>query len=316
MTSIEDGEFVDIHGLPQWVTIRGRDAANPPLMILPGAGGWLSIMGPFFAPWEQAFTLVQWDQPGTGWTLARSGAEATGPLSFDRLARDGLAVVDHVRARLGARRIGLLALSMGGCVGLRMLKTSPERFYAYAANGQVTDWAAQERASYARILAKARRDADAEAAQALERIGPPPWADIADDAVRGQYANAFTPAELAAYPPEVRAALYAQGAAPHVPANLAPPDPRAAAMAAFVALKPQLAAFDAAALGLDYAVPLAFLQGKEDDHTPAAEVRAFAERLRAPSVTVDLIEGGGHMSWLMRDVMLELLLRRVRPFAA
>jgi pimeloyl-ACP methyl ester carboxylesterase len=232
------------------------------------------------------------------------------------LARDGLAVVDHVRARIRTERIGLLALSMGGCVGLRMLKAEPARFYAYAANGQVTDWAAQERASYDRVLAKARAEADAEAIEALERIGPPPWADIAADAVRGQYANAFTAAELAAYPAETRAALYAQGAAPHIPPNLDPPDPRAAAMAAFVALRPQLAAFDAAALGIDYAVPLAFLQGKEDDHTPAAEVCAFAERLRAPSVTVDLIEGGGHMSWLMRDVMLELLLRRVRPFAA
>jgi pimeloyl-ACP methyl ester carboxylesterase len=204
---------------------------------------------------------------------------------------------------------------MGGAVGLAMIRQRPEAFYAYAANGQVTDWARQERASYAAVLAKARQDQDAAAIAALETVGPPPYATVAEDAVRGAYANAFTPAELAAYDAPTRAALYTQKEGAHIPPGLAAPDPRQAAMAAFVALKPQLAAFDAARLGLDYAVPMAFLQGAQDRHTPAAEVAAFAAQVRAPSVSLDLIEEGGHMSWLLVEPMRELLLRRVRPFA-
>ena len=66
--AIDQGLFLDIDGLPQWVTLRGRDLANPALMILPGPGGAFTSWAAFFAPWETAFTLVQWDQPGGGAT--------------------------------------------------------------------------------------------------------------------------------------------------------------------------------------------------------------------------------------------------------
>nr|QQZ51358.1 hypothetical protein JKL49_10060 [Phenylobacterium glaciei] len=45
----------------QQVTLSG---VGPPLLILSGPGVAFSRMPRLFAPWEGAFTLVHWDQPG------------------------------------------------------------------------------------------------------------------------------------------------------------------------------------------------------------------------------------------------------------
>src|SRR5471032_1650909 len=34
--AIDEGRFVDINGMPQWITIRGRDLSNPVLLLLHG----------------------------------------------------------------------------------------------------------------------------------------------------------------------------------------------------------------------------------------------------------------------------------------
>ena len=41
-TPIDEGAFVPIDGVPQWVTIRGRDRANPALVIVTGPGAAFS----------------------------------------------------------------------------------------------------------------------------------------------------------------------------------------------------------------------------------------------------------------------------------
>ena len=71
--SIDEGTFVPINGVDQWVTIRGSALNNPVLLILAGPGAAFTRMAPFFAPWEQSFTLVQWDQPGGGATHGKNG---------------------------------------------------------------------------------------------------------------------------------------------------------------------------------------------------------------------------------------------------
>lgn len=315
MSAIEDGQFVKVHGEDQWVTIRGRSAENPAVMILGGAGAGLTALAPLFAPWEAGWTVVQWDQPGAGWTVAKNGpAEA---LSFDRLAADGLAVVEHALQRLGQQRLVLFCLSGGSIPGLQMIQARPDLFAAYVAQGQVTSWARMEALSYRMLLGEARARGDAAAVADLDGIGPPPWADVMADAVHGTYANAFTPAEAAAVPPGLMGKVHSPppdaGWRPH---DLAPVDPYASSLAAFAALKPELAAFDAEALGLEFEVPMLFFQGARDAHTPAAEVEAYAAKLAAPLVRYVPLDDAGHSAIFMAERMLGLLDAHVRPLAA
>jgi pimeloyl-ACP methyl ester carboxylesterase len=315
--AIDQGLFLDVNGLPQWVTLRGKDLANPPLMIVGGPGAAFTSWAPFFAPWEAAFTLVQWDQPGGGATWARNG-DATGPISLERLVHDGLDVAGLALARLGGERLILLGSSGGSIVGLQMIRRRPELFCAYVGTGQFVDWARQDALGYALVLGEARAAADDEGVAELERIGPPPYPDIATDAIKSRFAGAFTAAEqaaLAAAGQDREASLSPPADAPYLPRGMALPDPRSRGMAAYEAVRDELMAFDARRLGLAFQVPLVFLQGDLDLYSVTSEVETYAREVRAPAVRVKLIEGGGHSALLMREAFLAALVSEVRPLA-
>jgi pimeloyl-ACP methyl ester carboxylesterase len=93
-------------------------------------------------------------------------------------------------------------------------------------------------------------------------------------------------------------------------------DPYAAGFAAYQAIRGELLAFDAEALGLDFATPMVFLQGAQDAHTPAAEVEAYAAKLRAPTVRHVPIPEGGHMSSFLVERLAALMDEHVRPLIA
>jgi len=278
---VDAGFFAGVRGAPQWITLRGADAGNPPLLMIFGPGAGFTRMAPFFAPWERDFTLVQWDQPGGGATFARNGDE---PLSLDRLAADAAEVAEVARARLGAAKLVVLGVSGGSIVGLKLAEARPDLVAAYVGTGQIVHWARQAALGYRLALDAARARGDADAVHALEAAGPPPYAEFATEMAASMHVNTQTAAERAAFETldaATAAALVTPPAdARYVPADLTLPEPRARGLAAFIALRDEIAAFDAwAAPGLRYEVPMVFLQGEADVYTPTAEVSDYAAAL-------------------------------------
>ncbi len=269
------------------VTLRGTDAANPALLVLPGAGLDLTGRADFFAPWEAEFTLVHWDQP------------ATAPLSYGGLAEEAAAVLEAVQARTG-HKAGIVATSGGTVPALMAAKARPDLVGAFVGCGTVANRAEQEVASWKLCLARAKAAGDLVTATTLEAAGPPPWTNVMIEVAKSMYANAPTAQEAPEW-----AAFTAAGA----------PDPNApaAAFAAYMALRDELAAYDARALGQDFEVPLVFLQGAEDAHTTTPEVEAYAAWVRAPQVAIELIPDAGHLSFFLREPMRERLVRLVKP---
>jgi proline iminopeptidase len=314
--AIDDGFFAAVRGEAQWITLRGADRINPPLLVFTGPGAAFSRMAPFFAPWEAAFTLAQWDQPGAGATYARNG-EA--PLSLDRLAADAEAVAEIALARLGAPRLIVLGISGGSILGLRLAKARPDLVAAYVGTGQIVHWARQQALGYGLAVWAAHGCGDDDAAAALEQIGPPPYADIAAEMVFIQYANGLTAAEqaaLASLDPETAAAIASPPPGAHwVPPGVVLPEGRARGLAGYLALRDEIAAFDAWALGPAFEVPMLFLQGDLDHYTATAEVARYAADLAAPTAKVVDVPGGGHSAVFLRETFLALLRRHVPPFA-
>ena len=307
--AIDDGFFAWVRGVEQWITLRGADVGNPVLLILPGPGGAFSRLAAFFAAWEADFTLVQWDQPGGGATYARNGEMA---LTLDRLAADAAAVAEIAGARLGRRKLVVLGISGGSIVGLKLAKARPDLVAAYVGTGQIVHWARQAALSYRMAMAAARDRGDAAAVAELERLGPPPYPDLASETAAAAYLSAPTEAERAAF-----AELAALGPSPadarYAPPDLTLPDPRERAAAAYAVLRTEIAGFDAWTLGLRFEVPMLFLQGAEDRYTPTAEVTAYAAALSAPSARVETIPGGGHSAVFLREAFLARL-REIQTF--
>jgi pimeloyl-ACP methyl ester carboxylesterase len=302
MSGIDEGFWLDIAGRRQWVVVRGRDRGNPALLFIGGAGGGFAAIAPYFAPWEQDFTMVHWDQPGGGFT---GGA----PVSYGALGAQAALVAEAVKGRLGLEEVALLATSGGTITALQAARARPELFSAYVGTGQIVTRARQEALSYEMVLARARAAGDAEAVGKLEGIGPPPYADPMGDLVKSTYANAPTPAEAGEWA-EIIALGAPKPGARHAPPDAVVADPRAAGFAAFQASAEELWAFDARRLGTAFDLPTHVIQGEDDAHTVTSEVIPWAHEVGA---SLQLIPGAGHLSAFLRAPMLAALRRALKP---
>jgi pimeloyl-ACP methyl ester carboxylesterase len=90
----------------------------------------------------------------------------------------------------------------------------------------------------------------------------------------------------------------------------------ARAMAAYDAMRNELVTFNAWKQGLEFDVPMFFLQGEDDMMTVASEVERYAAEIRAPQKRFVPVKGSGHSTHLLRDELLRLLETLVRPVAA
>ncbi len=310
---IDEGVFVDIHGVPQWLTLRGDDRANPALLIIGGPGFGYAALAPFFASFERSFTLVQWDQPGAGFTFGKNGD--AGELTLERLVRDGVRVAEIACVRLGVSRLALLCVSGGTLVGLHMVQRRPELFSAYVGTGQFVDWRRQDAQSYALLLERARERGDAAMLAELEALGPPPYADADADARKSKYAGAPTLREgvtFAELLPLVAAASAGEPADSKYLAHGVPwPEPRPRSFAAYIALRNDLVTFDARKLSPRFAVPMFFVQGTDDLYSVTAQVQRYAAEIEAPHVEVVTIDGAGHSVMFLRAEFLAALEARL-----
>ena len=111
---IEEIEQLDVNGSKQWISIRGLNRANPVLLVLHGGPG-SALMGMMWAyqkPWEDFFTVVNWDQRGVGKSFSAADSGRLGAtLSPEQLAQDAVVVARHIREKLGPRKMAVMGLS-------------------------------------------------------------------------------------------------------------------------------------------------------------------------------------------------------------
>jgi pimeloyl-ACP methyl ester carboxylesterase len=170
---VDKTTFVPLGGLEQWIGIRGEDRSNPVLLVVhggPGEAQWPAAE--IYKPWENAFTVVQWDQRGTGHTYGRYGAQ-TPDVTLDRIAKDGVELATYLCRELGKKKIIVLGHSWGSIVAVHMVQMRPDLFAAYVGTGQVSSWAAMVGTQFDLLLAKAREDDDQATVKELEAIGRP-----------------------------------------------------------------------------------------------------------------------------------------------
>jgi pimeloyl-ACP methyl ester carboxylesterase len=169
--------LVSINGASQWITIRGRDARNPILLFIHGgpAAPEMPTSWTFQNPWEDYFTVVQWDQRGSGKTYNANDPKKIAPtLNLAQMESDTDAMVRYLRATYHKPKIFVLGHSWGSLLGITLAQRHPEWLYAYVGMGQIVDTAASERDSYATTLAEAEAAHNGAAVKELKSIAPYP----------------------------------------------------------------------------------------------------------------------------------------------
>ncbi len=174
---IEELLSVRIHGCTQWLSIRGRDRRNPVLLYLHGGPGSPTMpeSWTFQKPWEDYFTVVQWDQRGAGKTYASNDPAAIAPtMTGEQLIADTVAVVRYLLEKLDRRKLILLGHSWGSYLGLEVARRHPELLYAYVGTGQMIDTHRSEELGYQFALDQARAHGNLPAKRELQALAPYP----------------------------------------------------------------------------------------------------------------------------------------------
>jgi len=315
--SLDEKGFVRIGGIDQWITIRGDRCDNPVILFLHGGPG--NPLSPFadaiYGAWTRDFTLVQWDQRGSGKTLGRSPPAETDSLTVAGMTTDGIAVATYLVQHLGTRKVILMGSSWGSILGVNMARTRPDLFHAYVGTSQIVSYRDNQATTYARLLDLARAAGDQETAGRLEALGPPPWANprafgVVRRAVRKYEALKTDPFPQTWWSP---AADYA------TPKALA--DYEAGedySFLQFVGFKGDgmFSGVELAAPGARFETPVFLLQGTEDLLTTADVTQRFFDGLTAPRKALVLVPRAGHdPNQPMVDAQYRLLLDQVKPGA-
>jgi pimeloyl-ACP methyl ester carboxylesterase len=309
---IDEAQFVKIGGIEQWVSIRGWDRDNPVLLFLHGGPGDVTNPWTFalFEPWEKHFTVVQWDQRGAGKTLRKNGSTIAPTITVDRMVQDGIELSEYLRKHLGKDKIIIVAHSFGSILGVGMAKSRPDLFYAYVGTGQVADETKNYLVAYDALLKKAKDVGDQRAIDELNHVGPPPYESGEGYRAQWKWANAFEGADqfLAG---TIGLTLVAPGGSVQVMNDIGDGE-----MLSAEQLVPQTKSSGPKELGLEFTIPMFFIQGAEDFTTPTALARNYLESIKAPRKEFVTINGAGHFAVFMHsDQFLQELIKLVGPLA-
>ena len=306
--------FVPIGGIEQWVSIRGEDRDNPVLLVLHGGpGSCYSIFTPHLRPWEEHFTIVQWDQRGAGKTFAKLGIHSSGEISMKQLASDAIEVAEYLRTHLHQDRIFLLASSMGSTFGLQVARTRPDLFYAYIGTDQNVGMAHGRDENHRQLLDRLRRNGMTKGIKALERIGTNPklwthhdFTKVAEWTMRSDPSGFKRTIKLLK-----NAVWYAPGWKLR--------DVRAFVKGTHFSLEqllPEIVRNDAWADGTRFEIPIFIFQGENDVLTVTALAKAYFDDIEAPMKHMEMISDAGHFAAFLQPArFLDKLMTYVRPLA-
>ena len=311
---VDEKGWITLGGIEQWVTIRGRNLDNPILLFLHGGPGF--SMGPFlhtaYPHWDDYFTVVNWDQRGSGRTFGRHGKKGSGQLTVGRLVVDGIELVEELNRRFPDRPIVLFGWSWGSLLGIEMLRARPDLFAAYVGTGQVVDMVRGESLSYFGAIDRLRAKGDERGAASLEAVGPPPYPNLKGLIKQRRLLISTMPkAEQRMFRGMIMGLL------------LGPdtrlkdiPDYWGGMNFSLESLWGQVESWRLADGGLEFDAPMVFIEGELDLQVPASLVTEVFAKLKAPAKELVIVEGAAHAAILTQpDRFRRELVERVLPFA-
>jgi len=317
---IDEAKAVEIGGIRQWITVRGRDRHNPILLVLHGgpAAPDLPNRYLFESPWTDYFTVVEWDQRGSGKTYELNDPEKVAPnMHAERMVQDAEELVAYLRTTYIKNKIFAVGHSWGTILGLNLAARRPDWLYAYIGVGQIINMREAERICYDWVLNTARKAGDAQAVKELEAIAPYPepngalplekinverkWSVHYGGLTYGRDSYDFweNAEEISPDYSEADFKAIDAGSAFSLPKLL-----------------PEMA-------GVDFTkvtrlnCPVLIFAGRHDYTTPSEPVRRWFDRLQAPSKRWVWFENSAHMIWAEEPGrVLVNLVQFALPFAA
>jgi pimeloyl-ACP methyl ester carboxylesterase len=297
---IEEIEALDVNGAKEWISIRGLNRANPILLVLHGGPGsaMMGMTWSYQKPWEDFFTVVNWDQRGFG---RSSGSPSDAAALLETLTReqylaDAIELIDWLRGEFGQPRVIVAGQSWGTVLALELAHRRPDLLHAVVLQGLAVNWLASPALLYESLLEEARAAGDTTEEQRLRELGPLPPVSEVDElfawAVRlgrtfpdaNTWHNIRGPGDGWSRRVEtlrmVSPHSTAESIAEHALGQGA--DPSAALRRARAAMRAALSWDADRDVGTSFSVPMVVMMGRHDWQTHTRLARAYYERISAP----------------------------------
>ena len=320
---IESLEAVKIGGIDQWIEVRSQNVNNPILLFIHGGPGiaFIPLAGAFQGPWEKYFTVVQWDQRGSGKTYTSNDRELQRrTMNVPQMEQDTVEVVNYLRKRFNREKIFVLGHSWGSLLGLWLAHEHPEMIYAYVGTGQVVSMGQNEALGYKDALQEARKRHNEQAIKELERIAPYPSANADFEkvaTVRGWEQEFLGPPSNVADFTDARRILTDVVSAPEY--SLADDYNWIHGQQSLFSVKILLAEMtkiDLNQLGLDFRTPIIFLEGRNDPYCRPSLIQEYSQAIKAPQKEFVWFENSGHFPFFEeKQKFADELVQRVLPLA-
>lgn len=173
--SIAALEKIELGGMEQWLLIRGRPTSNPVLLWLHGGPGaaQMPVSRSFNGALEEQFVVVHWDQRGAGKSNPPGFDESS--MTFQQYLEDAHQLTLYLKSRFGQDKIYLVGHSWGSQLGIKLVQTYPQDYYAYVGVSQVVAPALAQQIAYEWLTEQIHTQKNERDRAKLETLGRPPF---------------------------------------------------------------------------------------------------------------------------------------------
>lgn len=296
-TMLDEKIKVKLGDLKQTIHLKSKDEKNPVLLFLHGGPGVTNRHSVMTANDDllDDFTIVAWDQRGTGGSYFGCKADS---LTIDRLTTDAKELVDYLCERFGKSKIFAIGGSWGSLLGTNLIKCYPEKIAAFIGFGQFVDGARNEDLSYNYTLEEARKAGDEESVRKLEELGAP-IAGIYTGGFKGMMTERNIMMKYGGYSKHAGKQSYLDAMIKPILKSHEYSLPELYGYVKgykFVLTKmwPEVAAVNFNETHTKFTVPFYILDGRQDKNTPSELVEEWFEKIKAPEKELIWFDESGH----------------------
>ena len=318
-------EFLSIGGIDQWVTIKGEDSSKPVILFIHGGPG--STITPYadntFAGWEKDFVLVQWDQRGAGRTYGKNApveqtAEffQTNPLTIAQMTADGIEVAEYLIKYLDKKKVILFGTSWGSALATKMALKRPDLFYAYVGHSQMVNPSEDIITVYKMTYKMAEEASDQSSLEILEAIGAPPYDEAKNLGKMIRVVKKYEAANSTSAPEDWWKVVSEYDNEEDGKARYEGDDYSFINYAghAPLGIKPMMDDINLLEEGLEFKIPVYFIQGEADILTSKEFTQPYFDQLQAPEKELFLVPGAAHgFNESVVETQYKIMVEKVLP---
>lgn len=303
--SIAEVKKIMIGGVNQYLMIRGNSINNPVILFIHGGPGQSEIgyIRECQRELEEKFIVVRWDQRGSGLSSKGISKES---LNLNTFILDVNEITDYLIKRFNQSKIFISGHSWGTIIATNAVKNTPEKYLAYIGVGQVVDAKEGEKISYDYTMSEAKKQNNVKVIKKLEKIGPPPYKPE-DFLMRAQCLSML--GCVFKTKPKINMGKTLMSSSEYNLSTKLGYIRNALTCSKILASEMLQVKFLEDIKELE--VPIYFIMGKYDYHTPTVVVEKFYNQLQAPKKDFILFENSAHVPQLEENEKFNKTLIRI-----